>query len=134
MKAVIMPAETKEYAAKITLFGREYALILTTGALKEIGERYGGIDKLGEVLENVDVTRQLDDVIWLLMTLANQSVKIHNKLCHDDDVWALLTPEDFALVELFQLTEMVAPLSQAMGAGLKRKIGSEDDEKNAAPA
>ncbi len=53
----------KERSAIITVGGAEYALILTTRATKEIGARYGGLEKLGEKLmqsENFELA--LDEI------------------------------------------------------------------------
>lgn len=57
----------------------EYQFVLTTRATKEIAKRYGGLENLGEKLmksENFEMA--LDEVVWLIVLLANQSVLIHN--------------------------------------------------------
>lgn len=72
-------------SAKINIGGREFELILTTRATKEIAGRYGGLENLGQKLmrsENFEMA--LDELVWLITLLANQSVLIHN----------LRTPED----------------------------------------
>ena len=66
-------------SAVIELDGQSYELILTTKATKEIAKRYGGLDNLGEKLmksENFEMA--LDEIIWLITILANQSIKIYN--------------------------------------------------------
>ena len=58
---------------------KEYELILTTKATKEIAKRYGGLENLGDKLmksENFEMA--IDEIIWLLTLLANQSILIHN--------------------------------------------------------
>ena len=77
-----------ERSTKITIGGNEYSLILTTKATKEIATRYGGLENLGDKLmksENFEMA--LDEVIWLITLLANQSVLIHNLKNPDEDVY-----------------------------------------------
>jgi hypothetical protein len=66
-------------SAVIIISGEEYELILTTKATKEIAKRYGGLADLGEKLtktENFEMA--LEEVVWLITLLANQSLMIHN--------------------------------------------------------
>ena len=87
-----------ERSAVITIGGKEYELILTTRATKEIARRYGGLENLGEKLmksENFEMA--LDEIIWLLTLLANQSILIHN-LKNKDAPQELLTEEDVELL------------------------------------
>ena len=68
-----------ERSAKITIGGAEYEMLLTTKATKEIAGRYGGLSNLGEKLmksENFEMA--LDEIVWLITLLANQSVLVHN--------------------------------------------------------
>ena len=77
----------QERSAAITIGGKEYELVLTTRATKEIAGRYGGLENLGDKLmksENFEMA--LDEIIWLITLLANQSVLIHNLRHHDEDV------------------------------------------------
>ena len=63
-----------ERSAVIKIGDKEYELILSTRATKEIAKRYGGLDNLGEKLmrsENFEMA--LDEIIWLITLLANQS-------------------------------------------------------------
>ena len=51
----------------ITIGGKEYSLILTTKATKEIAKRYGGLENLGEKLmkaENFEMA--LEEIVWLI--------------------------------------------------------------------
>ena len=75
----IKPVEVDEASAErstvITIGDREYRLILTTKATKEIAKRYGGLENLGEKLmktENFEMA--LEEVVWLITLLANQSI------------------------------------------------------------
>ena len=118
-------------SAIITIDGEEYKLILTTRATREIGVRYGGLDKLGDkLLKEKDFSLALDEIIWLIVLLANQSVMIHN-LQHRDNSKELLTTE---MVELLttpiELSTYKAAITESMFKGMKRNIDSEETEKN----
>ena len=59
-----------ERSAVIKIGDKEYELILSTRATKEIAKRYGGLDNLGEKLmrsENFEMA--LDEIIWLITLL-----------------------------------------------------------------
>ena len=83
--------------AVIVIGGLEYKLILTTNATKEIAKRYGGLENLGDKLmksENFEMA--LDEILWLIALLANQSVLINNRL--NGDKKELLTEDDVELL------------------------------------
>ena len=109
--------------AKINIGGREFELVLTTRATKEIAGRYGGLENLGEKLmksENFEMA--LDELVWLITLLANQSVLIHN-LRSPENKQELLTQE---VVELFtsplELAEYKSAIMEAMFKGTKRNV------------
>jgi len=119
-------------SAIISIGGEEYQLILTTKATKEIAGRYGGLEKLGDKLmktENFEMA--LDEVVWLITLLANQSLLIHN-LRHKEDQKELLTPEAVELLTSpLELAAYKNAIMKAMFKGTKRNVQSEDDPKNA---
>ena len=122
-----------ERSAVINIGGSEYELILTTRATKEIAKRYGGLDNLGEKLmksENFEMA--LDEIIWLITLLANQSILIHN-LKHKDEPKDVLTEDAVELLTTpLELAAYKAAITEAMFKGTKRDIESEDgDSKNA---
>jgi hypothetical protein len=115
----------------ITIGGEEYRLILTTRATKEIGKRYGGLDKLGDrLMKERDFSLALNEIIWLITLLANQSVAIHN-LQHRDSSKELLTE---GMVELLttpvELAGYKNAITESMYKGMKRNVESEEKEKN----
>ena len=108
-------------SAKINIGGREFELILTTRATKEIAGRYGGLENLGEKLmrsENFEMA--LDELVWLITLLANQSVLIHN-LRTPEDKQELLTQET---VEL-----LTSPLELAEYKSVRGQLRTVDLEK-----
>jgi len=120
-----------ERTSLITIGGEEYRLVLTTKATKEIAKRYGGLENLGEKLmqaENFEMA--LDEIVWLITLLANQSVLIDNRL--KGEKRKLLTEEDVELLTSpLELATYKDAIMEAMFKGTKRNIESEDsDPKN----
>jgi hypothetical protein len=117
-----------ERSAEISIGGQEYEMILTTKATKEIAKRYGGLSNLGEKLmksENFEMA--LDEIVWLITLLANQSVLVHN-LQNPEKKRELLTEEDVELLTSpFELSDYKNAIMDAMYKGTKRHVESEDD-------
>jgi len=114
-------------SAIITIGGEEYPLILTTLATKAIGERYGGLENLGEKLMKAEnFTLALDEINYLIVLLANQSILRHN-FRNPSDPKELLTIE---FIELFtephELATYKEAITQCMFRGTKRNIESEE--------
>lgn len=117
-----------ERSTGITIGGVEYEMLLTTKATKEIAKRYGGLSNLGEKLmksENFEMA--LDEIVWLITLLANQSVLVHNlqnpkakrDLLTEDAVELLTSP--------LELADYKNSIMEAMLRGTKRVIESEED-------
>ena len=117
-----------ERSAVISIDGKDYELILTTRATKAIANRYGGLEHLGEKLmksENFEMA--LDEIIWLITLLANQSIMIRNlknknkpeDLLTEDEVELLTSPLDLAAYK--------SAITEAMFKGTKRNVESEED-------
>ena len=124
---------TSERSAKITIGGLDYELILTTKATKEIAKRYGGLEDLGEKLmkaENFEMA--LDEIVWLITLLANQSIYIHNRL--NEEKKELLTEDDVELLTSpVEMATFKDAIMEAMFKGTKRHVESEEtDTKNEA--
>jgi len=122
----------QEYMTKIKVGEKEYELLLTTKATKEIAGRYGGLENLGDKLmkaENFEMA--LGEIIWLITLLANQPILIHN-LKHKDDKQELLTEEEVELLTSpMDLAEYKDAITDALLKATKRNIESENDSKNA---
>ena len=118
----------------ITIGGTEYKLILTTKATKAIAGRYGGLENLGEKLmksENFELA--LDEIVWLITLLANQSVLIYN-LNHKDDPKPLLTEDEVELLTSpVELAGYKAAITEAMFKGTARNVVSEGDASKNTP-
>jgi len=121
-----------ERSALITIGGNEYEMLLTTKATKEIAKRYGGLSNLGDKLmksENFELA--LDEIVWLITLLANQSVLVYN-LQNPNAKKELLTEESVELLTSpFELAEYKNAIMDAMYKGTKREVESEPDSKNA---
>ena len=118
-----------ERSSKITIGGVEYILILTTKATKEIAKRYGGLENLGEKLmksENFEMA--LDEIVWLITLLANQSLMIHN-LQNKDVKKELLKEEEVELLTSpLELSTYKEAIVEAMFKGTKKYVESEETE------
>ncbi|MCL2299567.1 MAG: hypothetical protein FWC27_05410 [Firmicutes bacterium] len=125
-----------ERSTVINIAGDEYELILTTKATKAVAARYGGLEQLGDkLLKAENFAMALDEIIWLITLLANQSLLIHNlrnptakrELLTEDAVELLTSP--------LELTDYKAAITEAMYRGTKRNVVSaETSEGNAAGA
>ncbi len=124
--------EQNDRAAAIQIGDENYELLLTTKATKEIAKRYGGLENLGKKLmksENFEMA--LDEIIWLIALMANQSILIYN-LRHKEEPKALLTTEEVELLTSpLDLAAYKDAIMAAMFRGTKRHIESEAEPKNA---
>ncbi len=115
-------------SATIKIGDKEYELVLTTRATKAIAGRYGGLENLGEKLmksENFEMA--LDEIVWLITLLANQSILIRNlkiknapeELLTEEEVELLTSPLDLAAYK--------TAITEAMFKGTKRNVESEEE-------
>lgn len=115
-----------ERSANIFIGETEFKLILTTKATKEIAKRYGGLENLGEKLmksENFEMA--LDEIVWLITLLANQSILIHN-IRNKDDKKPLISEEEVELLTTpFDLANYKNAIMASMLKGTKRTVESE---------
>ena len=120
-----------ERTSTVTIGGVDYEMLLTTKATKEIAKRYGGLSNLGEKLmksENFEMA--LDEIVWLITLLANQSVLVYN-LQNPKAKKELLTEESVELLTSpFELAAYKNAIMDAMYKGTKREVESEPDTKN----
>lgn len=116
-----------ERSAVIQIGGEDYELILTTKATKAIAGRYGGLENLGErLMKNENFEMALDEIVWLLTLMANQSILIHN-LRHKDAPKDLLTEEEVELLTSpLELASYKNAITEAMFKGTARNIQSAD--------
>ena len=123
-----------ERAASITIGGKEYELVLTTGATKQIAKRYGGLANLGDKLMKAEnFENALDELIWLIALLANQSILIHN-FQHPEDKRDLLTEETIELLTSpHELAVYKDAIMESMFRGTKRYVESEEEPSKNAP-
>jgi len=123
-----------ERSAKITIGGVEYEMLLTTKATKEIAKRYGGLSNLGDkLMKSKNFEMALDEVVWLITLLANQSVLVHN-LQNPGTKRDLLTEDAVELLTSpVELADYKNSIMEAMFKGTKRNVESEEDSsKNVA--
>lgn len=118
-----------ERSAFIKIGDEQYEVILTTKATKAIAGRYGGLENLGERLmkaENFELA--LDEIVWLITLLANQSILIYN-LKHKDSPKDLLTEEEVELLTSpLELASYKNAITEAMLKGTARNVVSESED------
>lgn len=128
MNAIIPKTQVEDdRKAVITLGGNEYELILTTRATKIIAKRYGGLENLGDKLMDAEHFEEaIDEIVWLITLLANQSIAIYN-LWHKEDTKPSLTEEEVELLTTpFDLAAYKEAIMECMYRGTKRNVDSED--------
>nr|DAQ42342.1 MAG TPA: tail assembly chaperone [Caudoviricetes sp.] len=120
-----------ERSVSIIIGGIEYQLVLTTRATKEIAGRYGGLENLGtKLMKSENFEMALEEIIWLITLLANQSILIHN-LRNPNEKKGLLSQEEVELLTSpLDLAEYKTAIMEAMFKGTKRNVESETDSKN----
>lgn len=117
----------QERAATITIGGKQYDLILTTKATKEIAKRYGGLSNLGDkLLKSENFEMALDEIIWLLTLLANQSILIHNLQNKEEKIELLEEDTVELLTSPLELATYKTAIMEAMFKGTKRNVESEE--------
>lgn len=128
-KNIRLTEAAEDRSATIDIGGTEFKMILTTKATKEIAKRYGGLENLGDKLmktENFEMA--LDEVVWLITLLANQSILIHN-IKNKDDKKERLTEEEVELLTTpFDLANYKNAIMASMMKGTKREVESEDSK------
>lgn len=118
-----------ERSSTINIGGKEYELLLTTKATKEIAKKYGGLSNLGDKLVRSESPEDaLGEVVWLITLLANQPILIHNlqdkenkqDLLTEDVVELLTTPTDLA--------DFKDAITECLYKGTKRNVVSEEQK------
>ena len=121
--------ETNKSVIKIG--NKEYELLLTTKATKEINNKFGGLENVGNKLtESKSVGESLEIVIWLIVLLANQAILRKNLVegtkepeIKEEELEILTSPAD--------LNDFTSAIMNALIVGTKRNIESEESGKNA---
>lgn len=115
-----------ERSSVIKIGEKEYELLLTTKATKEIAKRYGGLENLGDKLQkSKNFEEALDEIIFLIVLLANQTILIQNlskneklPLLTEEEVELRTTPSDLAAYK--------DAITDALLKGTKRFVESEE--------
>ncbi|MGV9184000.1 hypothetical protein [Arcanobacterium canis] len=120
-------------SATVTVGGEDYELVLTTKATRLIAERYGGLEHLGNALEtSEDLGKTLDEVMWLITLLTNQSVLIHNHR-HPNDKRRELSEDDVELLTVpADLADYRGAIAEALQRGTRRDVLTEPAPKEPA--
>ena len=123
----------EDCTAVINIGGKDYQMVLTTKATKEIAARYGGLEHLGDKLlreENFEMA--IGEIVWLITLLCNQGILIHNYQNPDEKQVPLTEDEVEILTTPLELSSYKEAIMETMVKGTKRNIESEDSGKNTA--
>ena len=123
----------EDRTAVINIGGKDYQMVLTTKATKEIAARYGGLEHLGDKLlreENFEMA--IGEIVWLITLLCNQGILIHNYQNPDEKQVPLTEDEVEILTTPLELSSYKEAIMETMVKGTKRNIESEDSGKNTA--
>lgn len=116
----------------IEICGKKYPMMLSVWATKQIVKRFGGLQEVGEKMQQAEYSEQIDSVVWLLMILINAGIMYCNykdgtkePQITQEMIEGLSNPSDFI--------EYRDAVYTAMNKGAERHIRSEEgiDEKNA---
>lgn len=115
-------------STEIKIGDEEYSLILTTRATREIAKRYGGLEALGDkLLKTENFEKALDEIVWLITLLCNQSLMIYN-LKHKDEKKELLTQEHVELLtNPLDMAKYKDAIMNAIYKGVSRNVESESE-------
>ncbi|WP_374848964.1 hypothetical protein ACEY2C_01790 [Enterococcus gallinarum] len=117
---------SEERSTTINIGGADFKLILTTKATKMIAGRYGGLENLGaKLMKTENFEMALDEIVWLITLLANQSILIHNIRNKDEKKELLIEEEVELLTTPFDLAEYKNAIMASMMKGTKRNVESE---------
>lgn len=118
--------------ASITINNKEYPMALTTRAIKKIGEKFGGLENLGETLyQEKAIDKQLDVLLELVTLLVNEAAARHNLFETTEDKWPTITAEFIEVATTpTELSGFAEAIRQTLQEGMKRTIESETDTKN----
>ena len=118
--------------ACVTINGKDYPLLLSTRATKNIAARYGGIENLGEkLLKSKNFEAAIDEVVWLVCELANQYIQANNLKCCEQQ--PLLTEDEVALLTTpYDLAAFKDAILNALNQGMERSIHSEPSKNTKA--
>ena len=116
---------SEERSTTINIGGADFKLILTTKATKAIAGRYGGLENLGaKLMKTANFEMALDEIVWLITLLANQSILIHN-IRNKDDKKPLIAEEEVELLTTpFDLANYKNAIMASMLKGTKRTVES----------
>lgn len=121
-----------ERNAVISIGGEKYEMLLTTRATKEIAGRFGGLENLGDqLMQSENFEKALDEIVWLITLLCNQSILVHNLKHPDNKKPELTTDEVELLTSPMELADYKDAIMDAMLKGTKRNVESEPESKNA---
>ncbi|ABO51109.1 conserved hypothetical protein [Desulforamulus reducens MI-1] len=114
---------------KITIRNKTYPLLFNVIALKEVCERYGGVEKLGEKLQE-DYKKAISEYAWVISLLIRQGLALKN--FEEDTNEKAPTPEQLEIImtpkELFsQQPTIIGAINDGMDSGEQEETEEVDE-------
>lgn len=116
--------------SEIDLAGRKYPLNFSTKAMKEMSERYGGLDP-----ENIEkafsgnAAQVLDGLVWMLHLFISQGVA-YKRIVDGEEVKGLTADELEVVLGVDDIASLKGTLFSAMASGSARTVEVEIAPKN----
>lgn len=115
--------------AKIKLNGNEYLMCFSTRVVRVCTERYGDIDKIGEVLKDAEPLKALDEALWLLSTMLDGGAR-YAKLNNIENPTAPTFDELYDICDMSDLVGLKEKIQETITGGSKPSVAIES-QKNA---
>ena len=113
---------------KITINNKQYTLCFSARVIRNCAEKFGGMDKIDEVMNANDETEAFDSAIWLL----NQLMQAGEKYCKANGMDTEKTPNIDEMLDLMGIDDfknMKKSIAESISNGTERNL--EIEEKNA---
>ena len=115
---------------EIEIAGSKYPLNFSTKAAKEIAQRYGGLENIGDAFDGKAVDAMMDEVVWLLALLIAQGVA-YKRIVDGEEVKGITADELDVVLGVADMAGLKDKIMDAMLVGMKREVEVEIDPKNA---
>lgn len=118
---------------KIKINNKEYLLCFSARVVRECSERYGSIDRIGDVLTKGSEIEKLDESFWLLATMMDAGAK-YAKLENIENPEPLSYDNLYDVSDLLDLSMAKEHIFKTISDGNKRNVEVEQERKNAETA
>lgn len=129
-KLIVTP---EQRTTTIELGGKEYEMLLTTDAMIELTDKFGGTEEVATKLKEGTLAEQVKVLRWLITLLVNQGIKRRN---YENGTKEPEITEEYVgvMTDIPSLSAMQDRMLEAMlkglGKNIQNEIEGEEDSKN----